>query len=176
MAKCLRQKANAKSLIFHEPCNARVDGSELQPSIPTSGAFAHTDEGNYVYAAIGYTFSYMHTFLKDIFSTDISFLCQVWSSLPKRGDRAPKPVSSCSLKSLGWSQKGGEYGGKRGQRHPHACEDQAGQLRQEGSENVNLSDAAHMAGLAGRCYSHLTNEETGSERLCATGHTHLPWR
>lgn len=38
--------------------------------------------------------------------------------------------------------------GKQGQRHPHACEDQAGQLWQEGSEkNINLSDTAHTAGL-----------------------------
>lgn len=38
-----------------------------RPSIPTSGAFTHTDEGNYVYAAIGYTFSYMHTFFERYF-------------------------------------------------------------------------------------------------------------
>lgn len=62
MAKCLPQKANAKSLIFREPCNVRVDGRELRPSIPTSGAFTHPKEGSYVYAATGYTFSYMHTF------------------------------------------------------------------------------------------------------------------
>lgn len=67
--------------------------------------------------------------------------------------------------------------GKQGRRHPHACEDQAGRLWQEESEkNINLPDTAHAAGLTGRCYSHPTNEETASERLCATGHTHLPWR
>lgn len=49
-------------------------------------------------------------FLEDIFSTDISFLCQVWSSLPKWGDQDPKPVSSCSLKSLGWSRKAENVG------------------------------------------------------------------
>lgn len=52
----------------------------------------------------------MHTFFNRFFPpTDISLPCQVWSSLPDRGDREPKPVSSF-LKSLVTSQKGEECG------------------------------------------------------------------
>ena len=91
MAKCLHQNTKAQSLIFCEPGKEGKDGNQPLPtSFPHLGQVTASSERSYLCLRFGYTFYYTCTFLKISPADRVRTPCQVWSSLPRRGDQDPK--------------------------------------------------------------------------------------